>query len=94
MNIISILANWLIKVRLRYSENPIWHIHSGVPDQAGLPVSFTLLLNLAAVCHAEDPQIVWAYVNDYVGEISPKTHGEMDRMIGYAVNYYQDMVRP
>ena len=75
-------------------ENPLWHIHSGVPDQAGLPVSFTLLLNLAAVCHAEDPQIVWAYVSDYTGEISPQTHREMDRMISYAVNYYQDMVRP
>jgi lysyl-tRNA synthetase class 1 len=75
-------------------ENPLWHIHSGLPNQAGLPVSFTLLLNLAAVCHAEDPQIVWAYVSDYAGEIDPKTHAELDRMIGYAVNYYQDMVRP
>ena len=75
-------------------ENPLWHIHSGLPNQAGLPVSFTLLLNLAAVCHAEDPQIVWAYVSDYAGNIDPKTHAELDRMIGYAVNYYQDMVRP
>ena len=64
-----------------------------MPDQEGLPVSFTLLLNLAAVCHAEDPQIVWAYVSDYIGDISPQTHRESP-MIGYAVNYYQDMVRP
>ena len=75
-------------------ENPLWHIHGGAPDQAGLPVTFTLLLNLAAVCHAESPQIVWAYVSDYANDISPKTHRELDRMIGYAVNYYQDMVRP
>jgi lysyl-tRNA synthetase class 1 len=75
-------------------ENPLWHIHNGVPNQASLPVSFTLILNLVAVCHAEDPQIVWAYVSDYTGDISPQTHGELDRMIGYAVNYYQDMVRP
>ena len=75
-------------------ENPIWHIHNGVPNQEKLPVSFTLLLNLAAVCHAEDPKIVWAYVIDYVGNINSQTQGELDRMIGYAVNYYQDMVRP
>ncbi len=75
-------------------ENPLWHIHNGVPNQAGMPVSFTLLLNLAAVCHAEHPQIVWSYVSDYVSNISPQTHRELDRMIGYAVNYYQDMVRP
>jgi lysyl-tRNA synthetase class 1 len=65
-----------------------------LPNQAGLPVSFTLLLNLAAVCHAEDPQIVWAYVSDYAGDIDLETHAELDRMISYAVNYYQDMVRP
>ena len=57
-------------------------------------MSFTLLLNLAAVCHAEDSQIVWAYVSDYAGDIDPKTHAELDRMISYAVNYYKDMVRP
>ncbi len=75
-------------------ENPLWHIHSGIPEQAGLPVSFSLLLNLAAVCHAEDPQIVWSYVTDYASDISPETHPELDQMISYAVNYYQDMVRP
>lgn len=76
------------------AENPIWHIHNGIPDQEKLPVSFTLLLNLAAVCHAEDAKIVWAYVKDYVGSFSPQIESELDRMIGYAVNYYQDMVRP
>jgi len=75
-------------------ENPLWHIHSGIPNQAGMPVSFSLLLNLAAVCHAEDPAIVWAYVSDYVDGVGPDTHPELDRMIGYAVHYYQDMVRP
>jgi lysyl-tRNA synthetase class 1 len=75
-------------------ENPVWHIHSGTPDQAEMPVSFTLLLNLAAVCHAEDPAIVWAYVSDYAKGVSAESHPELDRMIGYAVHYYQDMIRP
>lgn len=75
-------------------ENPVWHIHSGKPDQAIMPVSFTLLLNLAAVCHAEDPAIVWAYVSDYANGATAATHPELERMIGYAVHYYQDMIRP
>ena len=75
-------------------ENPVWHIHSGAPALTGLPVSFTLLLNLAAVCHAEAPDIVWGYVTDYAPDVSPASHPELDRMIGYAVNYYQDLVRP
>ena len=75
-------------------ENPTWHIHSGVPEAGSLPVSYTLLLNLASVCLAESPTIVWRYVSDYVPGLTPETHPELDRMIGYAVNYYQDRVRP
>ena len=75
-------------------ENPVWHIHSGPPSLSALPVSFTLLLNLAAVCHAEAPAIVWGYVTDYASDVSATSHPELDRMIGYAVNYYQDLVRP
>ena len=75
-------------------ENPLWHIHNGAPEKAEYPVSFNLLLNLAAVCHAEDPKIVWAYVQDYVEGVSPETHPELDNLVGYAVNFYQDMVRP
>ena len=75
-------------------ENPVWHIHSGTPALSVLPVSFTLLLNLAAVCHAEAPDIVWGYVTDYAKDVSPESHPELDQMISYAVNYYQDLVRP
>ena len=75
-------------------ENPVWHIHSGAPVLSVLPVSFTLLLNLAAVCHAEAPDIVWGYVTDYAPDVSPASHPALDRTIGYAVNYYQDLVRP
>ena len=75
-------------------ENPVWHIHSGVPEATALPVTFTLLLNLAAVCLAEEPSVVWGYVSDYAPGVTAKTHPELNRLIGYAVNYYQDLVRP
>ena len=75
-------------------ENPAWHIHAGAPDTGSLPVSYTLLLNLASVCLAETPEVVWNYVSDYVPGVTAATHPELDRMIGYAVTYYQDMVRP
>ena len=75
-------------------ENPAWHIHAGAPDTGSLPVSYTLLLNLASVCLAETPEVVWNYVIDYAPGVTAATHPELDRMIGYAVNYYQDMVRP
>ena len=75
-------------------ENPAWHIHSGKAPQSSLPVSFTLLLNLASVCMAETADIVWRYVSAYVPGLNAANSPELDRMIGYAVNYYQDRVRP
>ena len=75
-------------------ENPAWHIHKGNPESSTLPVSFTLLLNLAGVCAAEDNQAIWSYVRQYVPGVTSKTHPHLDVLIGYAVTFYRDRVRP
>ena len=75
-------------------ENPAWHMHGGdVPDDA-VPLSFGLLLNLASVCHAEDTSVIWGYIRRYAPDASPEANPFLDRLAGYAVNYYQDFVRP
>jgi lysyl-tRNA synthetase class 1 len=76
-------------------ENPVWHIHHGqppAPETAG--ISFALLLNLASVCHAEDKSVVWGYVERYAPGASPAANPLLDTLVGYAVRYYQDFVRP
>ncbi len=76
-------------------ENPVWHIHHGqppAPESSGL--SFSLLLNLASVCHAEDKSVVWGYVSRYAPDASPEANPLLDTLVGYAVRYYQDFVRP
>ena len=75
-------------------ENPVWHIHQGDVSAKEMPVSFSLLLNLAAVCQAETADVIWAYVSDYAENVSKESHPVLDDMVHYAVNYYQDMVRP
>ena len=75
-------------------DNPLWHIHAGTPPPADMPASFTLLLNLAGVCQAETSDVVWGYLTQYMKGISPKSHPELDRLVGYAVAYYQTRVHP
>ncbi len=75
-------------------ENPTWHIHRGNPQKSTLPVSFNLLLNLAGVCAAEDNDVIWSYVRQYAPGVTSKTHPHLDTLIGYAVTFYQDRVRP
>jgi lysyl-tRNA synthetase, class I len=75
--------------------NPVWHIHSGnppVPESGG--VTFSLLLNLAAVANTEDKNVMWAFLKRYMPEMSPETHPRLDSLVGYAIRYYTDFVKP
>jgi lysyl-tRNA synthetase class 1 len=84
--------------------NPVWHIHNGNPPpperlapeggSAGATVSFAMLLNLVAVANTEDPAVLWGFLRNYAPSVSPENHPMLDRLIGYAVRYYRDFVRP
>ena len=75
-------------------ENPVWHIHDGRAPEAGPPLSFNLLLNLASVCKAEDPAILWGFISRYQPGLSPEGAPVLDSLIGYAIRYYADFVKP
>ena len=88
--------------------NPVWHIHSGNPpapevlvsaagpDSGGRAqtVSFQLLLNLAAVANAETKDVLWAFLQRYAPGVSPETHPRLDMLVGYAIRYFHDFVKP
>ena len=75
--------------------NPVWHIHGGNPP---LPekdsVSFSLLLNLVAVANTEDRSVLWAFLKRYAPTLSAETHPRLDAMIGFAIRYFIDFVKP
>jgi lysyl-tRNA synthetase class 1 len=79
--------------QLRLS-NPVWHIHAGAPPAVDMPVSFALLLNLASVANAETKQVLWGFLNRYQSNISPESHPKLDALVGYALRYFQDFVKP
>jgi lysyl-tRNA synthetase class 1 len=75
--------------------NPAWHIHAGhVPDHAGSPISFGMLLNLASVVNADTPDILWGFIRRYVPGASPDSQPLLARLADHAVAYYRDFVRP
>ena len=75
--------------------NPAWHIHGGaVPQSAHSPISFAMLLNLASVVNAEQPEILWGFIRRYIPGAEPADMPLLDRLVGYALAYYQDFVRP
>jgi len=84
--------------------NPVWHIHTGSPPQPEVlvseqggrtqAVSFALLLNLVAVANAESKDVLWAFLKRYAPSVSPETHPRLDALVGYAIRYFQDFVKP
>ncbi len=75
-------------------DNPVWHVHTGRPPQFGSPVSFSLLLNLVSAANASDKAILWGFLSRYIPGATPESQPLLDQMAGYAINYYEDFVRP
>jgi len=75
-------------------DNPAWHIHFGRPPRAELPISFALLLNLVAVSNAEAKTTLWGFIRKYSPAATPEKFPVLDQLVGYALAYYRDFVRP
>jgi len=74
--------------------NPVWHIHGGNPPEIELPVSFALLLNLVSASHAHDKAVLWGFISGHVPGVTPENHPELDRLVTYAIRYFDDFVKP
>lgn len=75
-------------------DNPAWHVHRGAPPEAGSPVSFSLLLNLVSAADASTKEILWGFLERYIPGATPQTQPLLDKLAGYAINYYEDFVKP
>ena len=74
--------------------NPAWHIHGGRPPQEEVPLTFALLMNLAGACNSEDGAVLWGFISRYAPGATPESHAMLDALVGYAINYYRDFVKP
>ncbi len=75
-------------------ENPVWFIHGGeVPDEK-YPVSFALMLNLVSASGAHNRDVLWGFVRAYAPAASPENNPGLERLVGYALRYYEDFVKP
>jgi lysyl-tRNA synthetase class 1 len=75
-------------------DNPAWFVHRGDPPERGSPVSFSLLLTLVEAANASNKAILWGFLSRHLPGASPQTEPLLDRLCGYAINYYEDFVRP
>ncbi len=75
-------------------NNPVWHIHNARPPQHSVPISFSLLLNLVSASNAHTKDILWQFVRNYAPESNPTDDPELDRLIGFAIRYFEEREKP
>jgi lysyl-tRNA synthetase class 1 len=74
--------------------NPVWHIHSGNPPKIEMPLSYSMLLNLVSASNSEDKATLWGFISNYDKSLSPETHPKLDELVGFAICYFADFVKP
>ncbi|MCP4073006.1 MAG: lysine--tRNA ligase [Hyphomicrobiales bacterium] len=75
-------------------QNPVWHMHSGNPPKIDMPITFSMLLNLVSASNAHDKSVLWGFIGNYGKDITPQTHPKLDELVGYAIRYFEDFVKP
>ena len=74
--------------------NPVWHIHSGNPPKVDMPVTFALLLNLVSASNAQGKDVLWGFISRYAPGATAASHPKLDELVGYAIRYFDDFVKP
>ncbi|RZL97761.1 MAG: lysine--tRNA ligase, partial [Sphingomonas sp.] len=75
-------------------QNPAFHIHGGEPPVQGIAVPFAMLLNLVSVSNAANKETLWGFISRYAPGVTAASDPELDRLVGYAMRYFEDFVRP
>ena len=90
----TFLAKFAAEDAAKRLDNPAWHIHDGTPPSEDAHLTFSILLNLASVCHSEDKAVLWGFIKRYAPGAAPETAPILDRLVECAVAYYRDFVKP
>ena len=91
---LTFLENYQGEAPERQIENPVWAIHNGNPPALNVPVSFALLLNLVSAANANSKELIWGFITNYAPDATPENAPFLDHLVGYALAYYEDFVKP
>ena len=56
-------------------------------------MTFSMLLNLVEASNANSNELLWKFVKKYKPNILEKDHPIFDKLIGYAIKYFDDVIK-
>jgi lysyl-tRNA synthetase, class I len=78
---------------LQLLMNPVWHVHNGNIPKEKIIMSFSMLLNLVETSNADSKELLWKFVKRYKKNILEKNYPIFDNLIGYAIKYFNDVIK-
>ena len=78
---------------LQLLMNPAWHVHNGNVPQEDMIMTFSMLLNLVETSNADSKELLWKFVKKYKQDISEKNFPIFDGLVGYAIKYFNDVIK-
>ena len=74
--------------------NPVWHVHNGKPPKEKSVMPFSVLLNLVGTSNATDKDVLWKFIKKNKKNIKISDHPILDSLMGYALKYFVDIIKP
>ena len=56
-------------------------------------MTFSMLLNLVETSNADTKELLWKFVKKYKKNILEKNYPIFDNLIGYAIKYFNDVIK-
>ena len=78
---------------LQILMNPVWHVHNSNIPKEEMIMSFSMLLNLVETSNADNKDLLWKFVKKYKKDISVKDFPIFDKLVGYAIKYFDDVIK-
>ena len=78
---------------LQLLMNPVWHVHNSEVPKENMIMSFSMLLNLVETSNADNKELLWKFVKKHKTNISEKDHPIFDKLVGYAIKYFNDVIK-
>ena len=75
-------------------KTPLWYIHNGKIPNSDFQISYGIILNLASVCNATNPDVLWGFLKKYLKEDNNIDKSYLNILVTKALKYYQDFIHP
>ena len=73
--------------------NPVWHVHEGTIPKEDMIMTFSMLLNLVETSNADTKELLWKFVKKHKSNISEKNYPIFNKLVGYAIEYFKDVIK-